>query len=157
MSLILFRSPACASLTSEPMTHAVSLRADTGADGRARPAMAFAQRAARGALQVLAILAGCVLIGGGLVLAVLPGHLGVPLVAVGLILVLRNSRRARRNFIHLQRRHPRFVFPVRRLIRREPEVFPVLWQQVLRFERMVVPMRWRRAGRWRRRYFRSSR
>jgi hypothetical protein len=137
------------------MTHAVSLRADSEAGRRSGAAEGSARRLARAALRVLAIVAGCVLIASGLVLAVLPGHLGVPLVAVGLILVLRNSRRARRNFIQLQRRHPRFVFPLRRLIRREPEIVPVMWQQMLRVERLVLPQRWRRAGRWRRRYFRS--
>jgi hypothetical protein len=71
------------------------------------------------------------------------------------IIVLRNSYRARRQFIHWQRRHPRFVFPVRRLILREPVVAPVIWQQALRFERLTVPARWRRAGVWRRRYFRK--
>ncbi len=137
------------------MTHVVSLRADIHAGGRLAAALTLVGEAARGVLRVAAIGVGCVLMVGGLVLAVLPGHLGVPLVAVGLILVLRNSRRARRGFIHLQRRHPRFVFPVRRLIRREPEIFPVLWQQVLRFERTVFPRRWRRAVVWRRRYFRG--
>ena len=36
--------------------------------------------------------------------------------------------RARRQFIGLQRRHPKILFPVRRLLRREPEVVPVAWQ-----------------------------
>ena len=69
---------------------------------------------------------------GGFGLALLPGHLGLPLLVVGLIMVLRHSPRARRQFVTLQHRHPRFIFPVRRLIRREPEVFPVAWQQLLR-------------------------
>jgi len=38
------------------------------------------------------------------------------------------------------------VFPVRRLIRRDPEIFPVLWQQALRLERLIVPAGLRRAG-----------
>lgn len=139
------------------MTLTVSLRADTPAAGPLAKALAFAHRAARGTLRWLAIGAGVLLIVSGLVLAVLPGHLGIPLLAVGLILVLRNSRRARRHFIHIQRRHPRFVFPVRRLIRREPEIFPVLWQQVLRIERLVFPPAWRRAGHLRRRYLRARR
>ena len=139
------------------MTHAVSLRADIPAGGPLAATLAFVRRIAGRSGRVLAVVAGTVLILGGLVLAVLPGHLGVPLLAVGLILVLRNSRRARRGFIRLQRRHPRVVFPVRRLIRREPEIVPVLWQQVLRFEKMLFPHRWRRAGHWRRRYFRARR
>lgn len=152
------RSPESASShQNELMTHVVSMRPDSYAGARVADAKAFARRAARGGLRLLAVGTGSLLIVGGLVLAVLPGHLGVPLLAIGLILVLRNSPRARRSFIRLQRRHPRFVFPVRRLIRREPEIFPVLWQQVLRFERLVFPASWRRAGVWRRRYLRGRR
>lgn len=115
--------------------------------------LASAHRASRDWLRWVFVALGWLLIAGGVVLALLPGHLGVPLLAIGVIVVLRNSYRARRQFIHLQRRHPRFLFPVRRLIRREPEVLPVLWQQVLRFERLVLPPSWRRGVTWRRRFF----
>ena len=91
--------------------------------------------------------AGWVLIAVGLVGAVLPLHLGVPLLIVGLIVVLRTSRQARRQFIGLQRRHPRFVSPIRRLLRRDPQVFQVIWQQVLRTERFLLPRLWRPARR----------
>jgi hypothetical protein len=40
-------------------------------------------------------------------------------------------------------------------MRRDPEVAAVLWQQLLRFERLIVPLSWRRAVRWRRRYARG--
>jgi hypothetical protein len=93
---------------------------------------------------------GWVLIGVGLVGSVLPLHLGLPLLILGLIIVLRASRQARRQFIGLQRRHPKVVFPIRRLLRRDPEVFPVAWQQVLRTERFLLPRRWRAARRIRR-------
>jgi hypothetical protein len=86
----------------------------------------------------------------GLVFAVLPGHIGVPVFMVGLIVVLRTSRPARRLFIGLQRRHPRWFFPIRRLLRRQPEVAAVAWQQVLRTERLILPRRWRPARRVRR-------
>lgn len=76
-------------------------------------------------------------------LAVLPGHVGVPLFAVGLVIVLRNSFAARRKFIQIQRRRPKLVYPLRRLIRRNPEVIPVIWQQMLRAERLVLPKRMR--------------
>ena len=95
---------------------------------------------------------GYALIAVGAVFAVLPGHLGAPVLAVGLVLSLRSSRRARRTFINLQHRHPRLLFPVRRLLRREPEVIPVTWQALLRFERLVLPARWRFAVRTRRRW-----
>ncbi len=84
---------------------------------------------------------------------------GILLFALGLVLVLRNSFSARRTFIKVQRRHPKIFHPIRRLIRREPEVVQVIWQQTLRLERLVLPARWRfckrlrmklmRRGRWR--------
>ncbi|HWA60055.1 MAG TPA: hypothetical protein VG939_01705 [Caulobacteraceae bacterium] len=102
----------------------------------------------------LAMAAGLALMAVGVVGALLPGHLGVPVLVVGLVLVLRSSQQARRQFIGLQRRHPKLVFPIRRLLRREPEVMPVAWQQVLRMERMVLPRRMRPARGLRRRFFR---
>jgi hypothetical protein len=86
--------------------------------------------------------------------------LGILLAAIGLILVLRHSFTARRTFIRAQRRHPKIVFPIRRLIRREPEVMPVAWQASLRFERMITPSRlrgFRVLRRIRRRWMRRSR
>ena len=137
------------------MSQTVSLRPEPLPGAPLAGLFAFAQKAAHDGARLLLLAVGWVLIAGGVVLALLPGHLGVPLLAIGLILVLRNSYKAKRQFIHWQRRHPRFVHPVRRLIRREPEVFPVLWQQLLRFERTVLPYRLRRAGIWRRRYFKG--
>jgi hypothetical protein len=86
----------------------------------------------------------------GVVGTILPGHLGLPLLVVGLIVILRSSFQARRRFVDLQRRHPRLLFPVRRLLRREPEVIPVAWQQLLRMERLLLPARYRVARRLRR-------
>ena len=103
------------------------------------------------------MVAGSILVAVGAVGAVLPGHLGVPVLVVGLVMVLRSSHQARRQFIRVQRRHPKIVFPIRRLLRREPEVFPVAWQQVLRMEKMVLPRRWRPARGLRRRFFRRTR
>jgi hypothetical protein len=102
------------------------------------------------AVRAAVLAVGWLLIVVGAAGSLLPGHLGVPLLVVGLILVLRTSFQAKRQFIGLQRRHPNIVFPIRRLLRREPEVLPVAWQQMLRFERMVLPRRWRVARRIRR-------
>jgi hypothetical protein len=93
----------------------------------------------------------------GVVGTVLPGHLGLPVLIVGLIVVLRSSREARRQFIGLQRRHPRVLFPIRRLLRREPEVLAVAWQQALRLERLLLPRKWRPARNVRRRVFKRPR
>ena len=90
----------------------------------------------------------------GAVGSLLPGHLGAPVLAVGLVLTLRSSFRARRQFIGLQQRHPRILFPVRRLLRREPEVAPVAWQALLRVERGMLPKSWRFAAKTRRRFSR---
>ena len=89
---------------------------------------------------------GLVIMAVGIPLALLPWlHIpGALILAIGLVLVLRNSVSARRTFIRAQRRHPKIVFPIRRLLRREPEVFPVAWQASLRLERMITPWGLRR-------------
>jgi hypothetical protein len=88
----------------------------------------------------------------GLVAELLPSHmLGMPFLVIGLMIVLRNSIKARRRFVRMQHSHPNFVFPLRRLMRREPEVFPVVWQQLLRMERVILPKRARFAMKMRRR------
>jgi hypothetical protein len=81
----------------------------------------------------------------------------MPLVVVGLMLVLRNSFKARRQFVRFQHAHPKMVFPLRRLMRREPEVVQVFWQQSLRMERVLLPSTWRFAVKFRRYVRRRSR
>jgi hypothetical protein len=122
-----------------------SLRVYRASDEFARE---FLGRMGRGLLITL----GIVLMLLGLAMELLPTHLfGLPLLVGGLMLVLRNSMKARRRFVRMQHSHPNFVFPLRRLMRREPEVFPVAWQQLLRMERVVLPKRARFAIRVRRR------
>jgi hypothetical protein len=99
--------------------------------------------------RVLLVSLGLILVVAGFLIAPLPGPLGVPLTVGGLMLVLRNSFRARKQFVRFQHAHPKLLFPLRRLLRREPEVLPVAWQQVLRMERLIIPRRWRVAKRWR--------
>lgn len=96
----------------------------------------------------------------GLVTAPLPGHIGLPLLVVGLMIVLRNSFKAKRQFLRMQKAHPKMVFPIRRLMRREPEILQVFWQQYLRMERLVLPSQVRFAVKTRRhirRRFRNGR
>jgi hypothetical protein len=102
---------------------------------------------------------GLVIMAVGIPIALLPWlHLpGALILAIGLVVVLRNSFSARRTFIRAQRRHPKIVFPIRRLIRREPEVFPVAWQATLRTERLILPRRIRFLSRARRRIARRRR
>ena len=96
------------------------------------------------------VAVGFVLIAVGIVGALIPFtlHLFGGFAILGVILVLRNSRTWRRRFIRLQHRHPRWLHPVRRILR--GQVLPVLWHEALRTERFVLPSRWRRLARWRR-------
>ncbi len=65
-------------------------------------------------------------------------HIGGVFVVIGLIMVLRNSRRLRRRFVVWSRRHPRWGWPLRRLLRKKnPQVWPVLWHEALRMERLL--------------------
>lgn len=98
---------------------------------------------------------GWVLVIAGVPIAILPvvHALGIALVVIGLILILRSSFGARRQFVELQKRHPGFLFPVRRLLRREPEIAPVAWQQLLRTERLFLRhLRWQFLRKLRRRF-----
>jgi hypothetical protein len=124
-----------------------SLRVYRATDDLARE---IVSRAVRWGLLAL----GGVILLVGLGLTALPGHLGLPLLVIGLMIVLRNSFKARRQFVELQRKHPNFVFPIRRLMRREPEIIQVVWQQALRVERLVLPKRMRFLVRLRRRWLR---
>lgn len=94
---------------------------------------------------------GFALIVVGLVGAMIPFtlHLLGGFAILGVILVLRNSNTWRRRFIRMQRRHPRWLFPVRQVLK--GRVVPVLWHEALRTERFVLRRpAWRRLGPWRR-------
>ena len=108
-----------------------------------READAFARAFLSGMARTGLTVGGLVLVVAGVVIAPLPGPLGLPLTVVGLMMVLRGSFRAKREFVRLQNRHPRFVRPLRRLLRRDPEILPFAWQQSLRVERLVLPKRFR--------------
>jgi hypothetical protein len=119
-----------------------------------------AKRMARHSVRWVILGVGLVLVALGAALEFLPLPLHMPglvILVTGLVLVLRTSYSARRTFIRVQRRHPKMVFPLRRLLRREPEVMPVAWQQILRTEKMLLPRRWRFAGRARRRMVKNRR
>lgn len=127
-----------------------SLRAFRATDDLARE---IADRLVRWGL----VLLGLVIVLFGILIAPLPGPGGIPVIVIGLMIVLRNSFYARRQFVKFQRAHPKVIFPIRRLLRREPEVFPVFWQQTLRVERILLPKRFRFLGALRRRSRRKSR
>jgi UDP-N-acetylmuramyl pentapeptide phosphotransferase/UDP-N-acetylglucosamine-1-phosphate transferase len=125
------------------------MRVTRAADEAARQ---VAARIGRGLLVAL----GALIMVLGVAIAPLPGPMGMPLVVVGLMLILRNSFKARRQFVRFQQAHPKMIFPIRRLLRREPEVVLVFWQQSLRIERVVLPARMRFAVKWRRRLRRRA-
>ena len=101
-------------------------------------------------VRFLLVIVGLIIVIAGVLIAPLPGPMGLPIVVVGLMVVLRNSFKARRQFVRFQRAHPRMIFPIRRLLRREPEVLQVAWQQALRIERILLPRRYRVGVRGRR-------
>jgi hypothetical protein len=110
----------------------------------------FARELASRVARWLLIGLGLLLMLASVPLVALPGHLGLPLMVIGLMIVLRNSFSAKRRFLRMQRAHPNMVFPLRRLMRREPEIVQVFWQQYLRVERLVLPRRARFGVRCRR-------
>jgi len=125
-------------------------RAFTSADDAARALVARVTRWALIALGVAIVLAG-------VAIAPLPGPGGLPVIVVGLMILLRNSFWAKRQFVRFQRAHPKTVFPIRRLLRREPEVMPVFWQGILRTERVILARERRFAKRLRRRFRKARR
>jgi Putative transmembrane protein (PGPGW) len=109
-------------------------------------------------LRRLALMAvGFLIIVLGILIAPLPGPGGVPVIALGLVIVLRNSWWAKRQFIRAQRARPKWVYPFRRLMRKKPEIAPVFWQQTLRAEKMVLRRRRRPLAQFRRRLRRAWR
>lgn len=84
------------------------------------------------------LITGLLVIVLGILIAPLPGPGGVPVIALGLILVLRSSYWAKRLFIRAQYARPKYVYPFRRLMRKNPEIAPVFWQQALRAEKLVL-------------------
>lgn len=125
-------------------------RAFTSADDAAR---AFVARATRWALVGL----GVAIVALGVVIAPLPGPGGLPVIVVGLMVLLRNSFWAKRQFVRFQHAYPKTVFPIRRLLRREPEVMPVFWQGILRTERVILSKERRFARKLRRRFRKARR
>lgn len=87
------------------------------------------------------VMLGFAIIAAGVLIAPLPGPGGIPVIVVGLMIVLRNSFKARRQFVKLHRAHPRMLSPIRRLLRRDPEFMPIFYHQTLRVERILLPRR----------------
>lgn len=102
------------------------------------------------------VLFGFAIILAGIAIAPLPGPGGIPVIVVGLMVVLKNSFKARRQFVRLHRAHPRMLYPIRRLLRREPEFVALFYHQTLRVERILLPKRIRFIKGVRRRFRRAT-
>ena len=102
------------------------------------------------------VLLGLAVIGGGILIAPLPGPGGIPVIVVGLMIVLRNSFKARRQFVRLHRAYPKTLYPIRRLLRRDPEFMALFYHQTLRVERLLLPARIRFVKPLRRRFRRRA-
>lgn len=94
----------------------------------------------------------------GVIIAPLPGPMGLPVSIAGLVIVLRNSYWAKRQFIRTWRRHPKWLTPVRRLLRPRARFLSIIWHQMLRTEKLVITKTKDRVlGPVRRRFLRKAR
>lgn len=93
--------------------------------------------------KLLMTVAGLILMAFGVVLAPLPGPMGVPFVLFGLVLLLRSSVWIKRRFVDLMHAHPKWVRPLRNMLRPGAKVISLMWLQGLRVERGVMPKRFR--------------
>jgi len=64
----------------------------------------------------LLLILGWLIILIGLALGPIPGPGGIPIIAAGSMLVLSQSLTARKQFVRLQKKHPKFMNPIRRLL-----------------------------------------
>lgn len=78
---------------------------------------------------------GILLMLTGVVISPLPGPMGLPLVLLGLVIVLRTSVWARRGFVKLYKRYPKWFGPLRRALRKRAKILAIMWHQMLRTER----------------------
>lgn len=108
------------------------------------------ERFARTLRRVAYMVSGLLVVLLGILIAPLPGPGGIPVIALGLVLILRSSFWAKRQFIRAQYARPKYVYPFRRLLRKNPEIAPVFWQQALRAEKVVLKSTHRRLARVRR-------
>ena len=120
-----------------------SVRGSRASDAASRD---IAGRLVRFGLVVL----GFLIILAGIAIAPLPGPGGIPVIVVGLMIILRNSFKARRQFVRLHHAHPRVISPIRRLLRKDPQILAMSYRQALKVERFLVPKNLRFAVRGRR-------
>jgi hypothetical protein len=138
-------------MPQDEMLQTLDMDEDLGREGADEAPVGPRRGLAIRLMRLFLTLIGALIVVAGVLLAPLPGPMGLPVMVIGLMLVLRNSFWARRRFVRLQHAHPRWVFPLRRLLRKNPEIAAVAWQQALRVERLLIPRKLRRLVRMRRR------
>ena len=87
--------------------------------------------------RAVGVAAGGALVAAGAVIAPLPGPFGVPVMAAGAAVILKNSRRAKWMFVAEQKKRPRLLTPLRKVMKRPMSIVSVSWLQALRLERLA--------------------
>jgi hypothetical protein len=87
---------------------------------------------------------GALIMLAGVVITPLPGPFGVPIILFGLVLALRSSSWAKRQFLRLVRRYPQFLSPLRKMLRPRARIVSILYRQMLKIERFILPKSLRR-------------
>lgn len=68
-------------------------------------------------LRIVFLILGLAIVLVGMILGPLPGPLGLPIIAVGLVIILRNSPWARRLYVRYNRRWPKWFHLPNKVIR----------------------------------------
>lgn len=87
--------------------------------------------------RVLALALGVALMITGVVISPLPGPMGLPLVLLGLVIALKASIWAKRRFIHLTLKYPKWLMPLRQMLRPKAKVVMIFYRILRKAERMI--------------------
>jgi hypothetical protein len=109
--------------------------------------------AIRSTLSLIGIVTGCMIMLLGTAIAPLPGPFGLPIAIVGLMIALRSSRLFKRFFLGLVRRYPKFLRPIRRMLKKRAPFWRILYSQMLRVEKFILPTNWRPLAYLRHRFY----
>jgi len=91
--------------------------------------------------KVILMIAGGLLVALGLVISPLPGPLGLPVMLLGLVLLLRSSTWVKRQFVRQVHKHPKWLGPLRSLMRPRAKFIAILWRFMLRAEGLALKPR----------------
>lgn len=91
--------------------------------------------------KVILMIAGGLLVALGLAISPLPGPLGLPVVLLGLVLLLRSSTWIKRQFVKLVHKHPKWLGPLRSLMRPRAKFIAIFWRFMLRAEGLAIKPR----------------